>query len=327
MKIDSNILNAPCGKKSNDAAMDAAKDPLSKKILSLTWAGLRKWSDSGSVERGREYLSNVETPVRLADGSIIATVYGSDEYFTRLRLDGNGGLQGDCTCPVGYRCKHTVALALVCAKRMQDGVEIESADMASRKWKRALDELDYARENESYDDDWDDDDLEDDDVFDGNEPSGCKEPNGKNRETKSCAQQSKSGGDRIDEYVDSLSSASLRELMRELEENVPEVRRYLNHKLEVLRATSADIVRMARSAVREATSSWYDYWEAKKGRCELPDYSPVKEYFSLIAKSANGLQSLMELAEELKRKAFNQAGSVPATNTATFPRRCLHAWM
>ena len=99
----------------------------------------------------------------------------------------------------------------------------------------------------------------------------------------------------------------MRELADELLENVPEVRQYLNHKLEVRKATSADIVRMARSAVREATSGWYDYWEAKKGRCELPDYSLVKEYFSLIAESASGSQPLMELAEELKRKAFNQA--------------------
>ena len=74
-------------KKANSSAVDAAQDPLAEKILSLTWDGLRKWSDSGSVERGREYLSNVETPVRLSDGSIIAAVCGSDEYFTRLRLD------------------------------------------------------------------------------------------------------------------------------------------------------------------------------------------------------------------------------------------------
>jgi len=296
-------------KKANNSAVDAAQDPLAEKILSLTWDGLRKCSDSGSVERGREYLSNVETPVRLSDGSIIATVYGSDEYFTRLRLDENGALQGDCTCPVGYRCKHTVALALVCAKKMKNGEAIERADISSRKWKRALDELDYARENESYEeDDWDDDDaFEDDDLLDDDEQSGCDELTEKNRGKQSHVQQSKSRGDKIGDHVANLSPDSLRELLGELLENVPEVCQYLNHKLEVRKATSADIVRMARSAVREATSGWYDYWEAKKGRCELPDYSLVKEYFSLIAESANGLQPLMELAEELKRKSFSQA--------------------
>ena len=285
-----------------------ANDPLAEKILALTWDGLRKWSDPGSVERGREYLSNVETPVRLADGSVIATVCGSDEYFTRLRLDENGALQGDCTCPVGYRCKHTVALALVCAKKMKNGEEIEKAEMASRKWKRALDELDYARDDESYDDDWDDDnDFEDNDLFDDEGSSDGDDLDEKKREKKSQMQHLKSSGDKMSDHVASLSAEALRELANELLENVPEVRRYLDHKLEVRKATSADIVRMARSAVREATSGWYDYWEAKKGRCELPDYSLVKEYFSLIAESADGLQPLMELAEELKRKAFSQA--------------------
>ena len=191
---------------------------------------------------------------------------------------------------------------LVCAKKMKNGEKIEKADMASRKSKRALDELDYARENESYDDDWDDDDLEDDNLFDDDEPSGGDDLDEKKREKKSQTQHSKPSGDKISDHVTSLSSDSLRELL----ENVPEVRRCLDHKLEVRKATSADIVRMARTAVREATSGWYDYWEAKKGRCELPDYSLVKEYFSLIAESADGLQPLMELAEELKRKAFSQ---------------------
>ena len=164
-------------KHTGNTTADVPNDPLKEKILSLTWDGLRQWSDPRSVERGRGYLSNVETPVRLADGSVIATVCGSDEYFTRLRLDANGNLQGDCTCPVGYRCKHTVALALVCAKKMKNGEELEIADMASRKWKRALDELDYERENETYDDDWDDDDddFEDDDLLDDEEPSDSDE--------------------------------------------------------------------------------------------------------------------------------------------------------
>ena len=231
-------------KKANSSAVDAAQDPLAEKTLSLAWDALIKWSDSGAVERGREYLSNVETPVRLSDGSIIAAVYGSDEYFTRLRLDENGVLQGDCTCPVGYRCKHTVAFALVCAKKMKNDEAIETADISSHKWKRALDELDYARENESYEDGWDDDDdFEDDDLFDSDEPSGCDELTEKNRGRKPHVQQSKSRGDKICDHVASLSPDSLRELLGELLENVPEVRQYLNHKLEVRKATSADIVR------------------------------------------------------------------------------------
>ena len=116
----------------------------------------------------------------------------------------------------------------------------------------------------------------------------------------------KPDGDKIRSYIANLTEHGLRELVDDLLENIPEVRSHIVHKLEVMKASDADLVRMARSAVRDATSGWYDYWEAKKGRCELPDYSLVKEYFALIAKFG-GWKELKELAEELKRKAFNQA--------------------
>ncbi len=289
-------------KKADRSDGDAAGDPLKAKILSLTWDGLRKWSDPRSVERGREYLSNVEDPARFDDGSIVAEVHGSDDYFTRLRIDADGELQGDCTCPVGYRCKHTIALALFCAKRMKSGEEIERADAASRKWKRALTELDYARDDDfDDDDDRDDDDLECDDFNDAGEDDS-ESVDGK----EATKRPQKPDGDKVRSYITNLSEQGLRELADDLLENIPEVRSYIAHKLEVRKASDADLVRMARSAVRDATSGWYDYWEAKKGRCELPDYSLVKEYFGLIAKSG-GWKELKELAEELKRKAFNQA--------------------
>ena len=104
---------------------------LKDKLLSLTWNELRAWSDARTVERGRGYLSNVDEPVMFDDGSLVSVVHGGDDYFTRLRLDAEGGLQSECSCPVGYRCKHAVALALACAKLFQEGKEIEKADMDS----------------------------------------------------------------------------------------------------------------------------------------------------------------------------------------------------
>ncbi len=289
---------------------DNAYFRLKNKLLALTWDEMRKWSDSQSVERGRGCLRNVDSSVRFEDGSIVAEVHGGDVYYTRLWLDAGGNLHGDCSCPVGYRCKHTVALALVCAKLFKNGGEIEKADMASRKWKKALDELDYARDDDEEDfgedEDWDENDFDEEDreYFDDGKPDdGDASPVTGDRPV------SKAGNLRHDEvrdYIAGLSEKKLRELAEELLDGIPEVRPYLSHKMDVGRASDADLVRMARSAVRDATSGWYDYWEAKHGRCEMLDYSLVKEYFSLIAKSGD-LKSLMTLGEELKRKAFNQA--------------------
>ena len=66
----------------------------------------------GLSERSRDAGS-------FADDSVVSEVHGSDDFYTKLAVDGKGELQGVCTCPVGRRCKHTVALALVAAKLLK----------------------------------------------------------------------------------------------------------------------------------------------------------------------------------------------------------------
>lgn len=80
--------------------------------MALTWDELRNWSDARSVERGKGYLSHVEPPVLFPDSGLVSEVHGSDDYFAKHRVDASGRLEGVCTCPVGVRCKHCVALAL-----------------------------------------------------------------------------------------------------------------------------------------------------------------------------------------------------------------------
>ena len=122
---------------------------LKKKLLELTWDELRDWSDPQSVARGKDYVCQVETPVVFNDGSIVSEVHGSDDYYARLSVDGHGELRGECTCPVGARCKHTVALALVSAKMLKAGTMIVDAKMTNRRWKTAQEELSYLHEDDN----------------------------------------------------------------------------------------------------------------------------------------------------------------------------------
>lgn len=124
---------------------------LKEKLLSMTWEGLREWSDPKSVERGKGYLNEVETPAAFVDGSVVSEVHGSDDYYTKLAVDGKGELQGVCTCPVGRRCKHTVALALVAAKLLKGGGKIAEANMKSVRWRTAEEELSYVPCNDACD--------------------------------------------------------------------------------------------------------------------------------------------------------------------------------
>ena len=62
----------------------------------------------------------------------------------------------------------------------------------------------------------------------------------------------------------------------------PDVRPYLKHKLEMAHASTADLVRRARQAIKDATYGYYDHWDRRYGHDEVPDYSLVKEYFGRI---------------------------------------------
>ena len=286
---------------------------LKEKLLSLTWDELRAWSDSRSVDRARGYLSNVDEPVMFDDGSFVSVVHGGDDYYTRLRLDENGKLQGECSCPVGYRCKHTVALALVCAKLLQEGKEIEKADMADRKWKKALEEIDYAQDDE-FDEDYEDDeeDFDEDEDFDDEDDSDdVGQGNRRGSEIredsigKAKVSRSSKDGDPVRKYLAGLPDGRLRELMDELLNEVPEVLAYLSHKIDVEKASDAELVRRARSAIKNATSGGFYYWDWRHGDGDLPDYSLVEEYFGRLAK-AGSWEVLMELGDELKRRALEQ---------------------
>ena len=263
---------------------------LKEKLLSMTWGGLREWSDPKSVERGKGYLNDVETPAVFADGSVVSEVHGSDDYFTKLAVDGRGELQGICTCPVGRRCKHTVALALVAAKLLKDGGTIAEASRKSVRWLTAEEELSYVPCK---------------DASDIDEGIASREE----------SDQRKQNADPVASYVFDRDDAGMRAIVSELLEKVPEVRAFIQLKLDIeaekrmaknaKKPTIREIVHEARQAISAATADWYDPW-ARGGHDELPDYSSVLEYFKILDEQ-DAWKELMELGEKLKKRGNKQA--------------------
>jgi len=90
---------------------------------SLSAAWLARETDSGSWQRGSRYfrdgraaLTDIE---RLPDGGVLlkGTCRGSESepYQQSIEIERDGKrieLDGECSCPVGYNCKHVVALVL-----------------------------------------------------------------------------------------------------------------------------------------------------------------------------------------------------------------------
>ena len=113
---------------------------LESKLRDLAAQGLRAWTDSRYIARGRSYLSRVGEPKWTADGGLVAKVRGTHVYTTQLFLDENGELEADCSCPVGGRCKHAVALALYAVQLLRTGMRFadETGDsVATAEEKRA----------------------------------------------------------------------------------------------------------------------------------------------------------------------------------------------
>ena len=109
--------------KENQQMSDDRWGMLEAKIRALTVTQLHEWTDTGSVLRGQDYCDHVASVVRT--GNILAgRVEGTKTYLANVGLDDEGELTGVCTCPVGFRCKHTVALMLVAQKMMAAGEAI-----------------------------------------------------------------------------------------------------------------------------------------------------------------------------------------------------------
>jgi len=90
---------------------------------SLSAAWLARETDSGSWQRGSRYFRNghadLEQLERLPDGGVRLTgaCRGSEfepyRQHIEIRREGKSTmLDGDCSCPVGFNCKHVVALVL-----------------------------------------------------------------------------------------------------------------------------------------------------------------------------------------------------------------------
>jgi uncharacterized Zn finger protein len=60
------------------------------------------------IERGKRYTHNVHYCIKFGD-FLYAEIQGTTTYRTKVQLS---TLQGDCTCPYQYNCKHAVAAIL-----------------------------------------------------------------------------------------------------------------------------------------------------------------------------------------------------------------------
>ena len=98
---------------------------ISQMKLGADGGALVGWTDAGTVERGCGYVERVKE-VAATEELLAGVVEGTTRYYTNVRIEGNGFLDAICSCPVGKRCKHSVALILKARQMMFDRMQIQS---------------------------------------------------------------------------------------------------------------------------------------------------------------------------------------------------------
>lgn len=161
----------------------------------LTWDDLSEWTDSRSLERGRSYQRRgaVRNLNLLPDGGLLADVLGSHRYATRVSVAGRSRdlskcLEAACSCPVGHRCKHGVAVILEFLHAIENGTVVPETDGDDRR----LTLIENGWEDELSDDEVDNVD------FDGADSDGVDVPvakaSGKSATRKSRSRKKTSSG-------------------------------------------------------------------------------------------------------------------------------------
>ena len=280
----------------NPALQEPPSRPVPKAFRILTWDDLEKWTDSGSIRRGRGYVGHVSDEGITEDGRIVATVSGREDYATELRFDETGELQGRCTCPVGHRCKHTVALALKCIDLLGAGKELP-----------ILEEDDERLEELREDGEWEDDEEEEPESDDENEAGGESDHAGDSWDgpppVRSPAARAKPG-DELDEHLDALGESDAKALLREIIARNPGIRTDLLRRIRTDRGDVPQLLKMARKELRRLSreDAYVNPW---KHEYHVPDYTPLRAIL-LKLRDRKAFDELVAFGDELKKETAMQ---------------------
>ncbi|QDV35164.1 SWIM zinc finger family protein [Tautonia plasticadhaerens] len=246
--------------------------------VDLTWDHLDRWAGSRSVERGRSYErgGRVSGLSITADGSLLAWVDGTYRYATTVSLAGTGAkplLESSCTCPVGFACKHAVAVVASYLDAVASGEDVPVADEDDDRWAE-LESGGYTGDEwDAYgadDDPWEEDDPDD-------EPAP---PRRRGRKARGVGAKGKGEGGsawdaKIERHIRSKSEEELADLVLALTKRFPELYRELKDRVALQDGDADLLVAETRREIRRVTAqeAWVNAWT---GEGSLPDYEPIR---------------------------------------------------
>ncbi len=248
-------------------------DPFSE----LTWDDLEEWAGSRIVARGRSYQRKgaVRELQRDEEGALVAWVAGSHLYATRVSIEGDKDLTGECTCPYWTTFKHAVAVIveyLEMAKKRTAVGRVKANDPL-------LDELDAITENdkEPLEFDVDDPDEEPDETLSDSIETG------QSRDTT------------LRTYLQEHTKAELVELLLELAKTHGEVRQSLENRRSL---TTGEIRKVLKSIRSEIAALEEPAWESHHYGYQVRNTDRLKAMLQALVASGQ-VDAAVRLGPEL----------------------------
>lgn len=263
---------------------------------SLTWDDLQELTDSRSVERGRSYQRSgrVRNLARLKTGGLVADVVGTQLYSTAITMDGKGRkkldkLETACSCPIGLRCKHVVAVILAYLEALENNNHVPFA---------RLHDLRLPHSSSLYEEDHDE-------KFEGEEELPVERlPSSDTRKKPPVRTGKRTGLTEIKEHLDLKSKPELVSLLVSACRDYPQLKTELASHISLNSGDFATVIRDARKELLRVTSeeAWYNAWE---GIGNLPDYSTLKSLLETLAQHQQ-YDVVIELGRELIARGTSQ---------------------
>jgi uncharacterized Zn finger protein len=268
----------------------------------LTWDDLEEWAGSTIVSRGRGYQrgNHVQELARTPTGGLVAWVYGTHKYATRVEVE-DGELSAICSCPYGGTCKHAVAVVLVYLDHLKQQQEVPTATASDRRLK-LLDELDEEEEwdEEDENDEWEEEeeDKEDqdeeeweEDEDEDEEPAARATPRRAN----------KKAADSLSSFLEQQSKEQLVELLKEQARRHSAVRQALQDQGNLLSGSVKKLVKTARSEIHKlgGEPDWDDDWRGERGRYGASgNYERIQQHLEALL-SAGHADEVVALGKDL----------------------------
>ncbi|MCA9108636.1 MAG: SWIM zinc finger domain-containing protein [Planctomycetaceae bacterium] len=294
-------------KKSKSGKVSGLSFPWEK----LTWDDLSEWTDSRSLELGRSYQRRgaVRNLSLLPDGGLLADVSGTHRYATHASMAGRSPdlskrLEATCSCPVGHRCKHAVAVILEFLVAIENGTVIPETDDDDRRltliengWEDDL------SEGELENEDFDEADSARVDVSVTSVSNSAARKSGPRMKGVARPKRKITDADIVN-FLSAKSKDDLVSIVMQVCRGDAKFRQTYADRIMLESGDHAAMIREARKELRSVTSeeAWYNSWE---GHGSLPDYSRLRSQLRSLV-DAEQFDAVVELGRELIERGMQQ---------------------